>query len=85
MNHDRFKEIISKNSATCAVCHGYNYELIGCCSGHQCACDGWPIVSKPCGECNNDSKKKPSSQAKKDWPHIFLNREEWDKYFVDNY
>ena len=64
----------------CDVCDGYFYELIGCCSGHECGCIGKPVDSKPCHKCNSDGKKEPSLQARKDWPWFFLTRVEWDRY-----
>ena len=64
----------------CSTCGGYSYELIGCCSGHSCGCQGQPVEAKPCGKCNSDGKKEPSLQAQEDWPWFFLTREEWDKY-----
>ena len=61
----------------CSDCDGYNYELMGCCSGHACGCAGQPVDAKPCGKCNSDGKKEPSLQAQKDWPWFFLTREEF--------
>ena len=51
----------------CDLCFGYNYELIGCCDGRSCGCQGLPVDAKPCHKCNPDGKKEPSE----DWPWFF--------------
>lgn len=68
-----------KMEVCCDKCGGYHYELIGCCSGHECGCQGQPVDSKPCDKCNADGKKEPSLQAQRDWPWFFLTEEEWEK------
>lgn len=64
----------------CDTCQGYNYELLGCCGGHECGCRGQPVDAKACPQCNPDGKREPSLEAKKDWPHFFLTQEEWNKH-----
>ena len=60
----------------CSQCNGYNYELIGCCSGYECGCMGQPVDSEPCSKCNQDGEKDPSLQARRDWPWFFLTEAE---------
>jgi hypothetical protein len=67
----------------CDQCGGYNYELIGCCSGHKCWCVGQPVDAKPCEKCNADGKKEPSLQAQKDWPFFFLTEAEWHRHLEE--
>ena len=64
----------------CKKCGGYNYTLIGCCSGRECGCMGQPVDSIGCEACNPDATKEPSDQAKKDYPWFFMNSEEWNEY-----
>ena len=72
-----------KRGVMCDVCGGYNYELLGCCSGHECGCMGQPVDTRPCPKCNADGKKKASLEAQKDWPWFFLTEEEWNKYLEE--
>lgn len=67
----------------CTTCGGYNYELLSCCSGHECGCMGQPVDSRPCSKCNSDGKREPSLQAQKDWPWFFLTEQEWNRYQAD--
>lgn len=67
-------------SEFCNTCGGYNFELIGCCSGRECGCMGQPVDSQPCQECNRNCNKEPSEQAKQDYPWFFMNEEEFEKY-----
>ena len=72
-----------KKSDECDKCYGYNYELLGCCSGHECGCMGQPVDAKPCPKCNADGEKKPSLEAQKAWTWFFLTKEEWNKYLAE--
>ena len=65
----------------CDKCGGYNYVLIGCCSGHECGCRGQPVDSEPCPSCNSDGVVEPSDEAKNDWPWFFCTEEEMRKRF----
>ena len=67
-------------SDECKACYGYNFNLIGCCSGRECGCMGQPVDSEPCPVCNKDGSKEPADQAKQDWPWFFLNEDEFKEY-----
>jgi len=71
-------------SAYCTTCNGYNYELLGCCSGRECGCMGQPIDVKPCSKCNPDGSKEPTEEAKKDYPWFFLTPKEFELYKSKN-
>ena len=58
-------------SEECDECNGYNYKLLGCCSGFECGCQGKPVDAIPCPKCNHHGEREPSEQAKIDWPWFF--------------
>jgi len=68
------------NAEYCNKCGGYNYYLLGCCSGRECGCMGKPVDAKPCSECNQDGEKEPSDEAKENYPWFFLNEVEFAEY-----
>ena len=69
---------------SCNTCSGYNFVLLGCCSGRECGCMGQPVESEPCKDCNKDGAKDPTQQAKQDYPWFFMNAKEFAEYEKSN-
>lgn len=65
---------------TCKTCGGYNFVLLGCCSGRECGCRGLPVDAGQCLDCNSNGAKEPSEQAKEDYPWFFMDEKEFAEY-----